>query len=315
MNKRRCDIVVDKLNLFFQRFMPIFPLLCVITGILSAEYSSKLLFLIPYIFAFMTFASSLNMKFRDIEVFKKYPKTILFTIAFLHIIMPVWAYFLAELLFNDPLLTIGFVISVAVPTGVSSLMWVSLCKGNIPLSLAIILIDTLLAPILLPLIVHVIAGKSVEIETASIMLDLLWMIVLPSIIAIFVNEFGNEQFNNKMKKKLPLFSKFSILSIILINSSVIAPYVKNFSSDLIFVVLLVLILTLSGYAIAFTIAHFTWKDKETKISFIFNAGMRNIAVGVVIATSYFPGTVAMPIVLGMLFQQLLASIVAKVVSR
>ena len=307
--------MIEKLNISIQRYMPIFPLICIFTGVVFNEISSKLLFLIPIIFAFMTFASSLNMRFKDIGIFKKYPKTILFTIAFLHIIMPIWAYFLAELLFADPLLTIGFVISVAVPTGVSSLMWVSMCKGNIPLSLAIILIDTLMAPVVLPLIVYVIAGKAIDIDTWSIIVDLLWMIVVPSIVAIFVNEWGNQVFNTKLKKNLPLFSKLSIFAIITINSSVIAPFVKDFSLELLTVVVLVLFLALTGYALAFLVAHYTWDDKKTKVSFVFNAGMRNIAVGVVIATSYFPPTVAMPVVLGMLFQQVLASIFAKIVIK
>lgn len=307
--------MLQKLNLFIQRYMPIFPLLCIVLGVIFANVGTKLVFLIPFIFAFMTFASSLNMRFRDIKVFAKYPKTILGTIAFLHIIMPFWAYILAESLFDNPLLTVGFVISVAVPTGVTSLIWVSISKGNVPLSLAIIFIDTLLAPIVLPLLVHFVAGKAVEIETISIMVDLLWMIVVPSIVAIFVNEWGNQSFNEKLKKNIPLFSKLALFSIITINSSVIAPYVKNFSWELVIVILLVLLLAVSGYLLAFLVAHFAWQERETKVSFIFNAGMRNIAVGVVIATTYFPPTVAMPVVFGMLFQQVLASFVAKQVEK
>lgn len=45
---------------------------------------------------------------------------------------------------------------------------------------------------------------------------------------------------------------------------------------------------------------------------VFNAGMRNIAVGVVLATTYFPSKVAMPVVFGMLFQQVLASVFYKI---
>ena len=307
--------MLQNLNLFIQRYMPIFPLICIALGVIFADISAKLVFLIPFIFAFMTFGSSLNMRFRDVTVFQKYPKTILFTIAFLHIIMPAWAYFLAEALFDNPLLTVGFVISVAVPTGVTSLIWVSLCRGNVPLSLAIILIDTLLAPFVLPLLVFVVAGKAIDIDTASIMIDLLWMIVVPSVVAIFVNEWGNQAFNTRLKKNLPLFSKLALFSIITINSSVIAPFIKDFSVELLKVVGLVLVLALSGYALAFLVAHFAWRDQDTKTSFIFNAGMRNIAVGVVIATSYFPPTVAMPVVLGMLFQQVLASFFAKIVMK
>ena len=49
-----------------------------------------------------------------------------------------------------------------------------------------------------------------------------------------------------------------------------------------------------------------------KTAFLFTAGMRNIALGVVIATTYFPSKVAMPVVFGMLFQQVLAAVVFRV---
>ena len=43
--------------------------------------------------------------------------------------------------------------------------------------------------------------------------------------------------------------------------------------------------------------------------------MRNIAVGVIVATTYFPCKVAMPVVFGMLFQQVLASVFSKMVTK
>ncbi|MDV7767593.1 hypothetical protein [Peribacillus sp. CSMR9] len=39
----------------------------------------------------------------------------------------------------------------------------------------------------------------------------------------------------------------------------------------------------------------------------FTGGMRSISAGSVLATTYFPAAVTVPVVLGMLFQQMLAS--------
>ncbi|MNY74734.1 hypothetical protein D3C86_2138360 [compost metagenome] len=43
--------------------------------------------------------------------------------------------------------------------------------------------------------------------------------------------------------------------------------------------------------------------------------MRNISAGAVLAVSYFPAPVAVPVVLGMVFQQLLASAVGFILGR
>ncbi|WP_338141821.1 bile acid:sodium symporter [Staphylococcus arlettae] len=97
--------------------------------------------------------------------------------------------FLTQTVFNDHLLTIGFVISVAIPTGVTSIIWINICKGDFPLGLSIILIDTLLAPIILPTLLYVLVGESINIDTISILKGLILTIVIPSIFGILVNEF------------------------------------------------------------------------------------------------------------------------------
>lgn len=307
--------MVQSLNQFIQRWMPVLTPLSLVIGVLLEKIGTHFLFLVPLLFAVMTFISSLNLKFRDIKVFKQYPKTILFMIAFLHILMPLWAFFLAELIFDDRLLTIGFLISVAVPTGVTSVIWVTISKGNLPLSLAIILIDTLLAPILMPLILHLVVGESISLNTSALIFDLIWMIVLPSILGILVNEWTKGKLFEQYGKPMSLISKICLFAIIMINSSAIAPYVKTIDLELAKVIAVVLFLAVSGYVFSLLLGRLFWKSEADQATFVFNGGMRNIAVGVVIATTYFPSKVAMPVVFGMLFQQVLASIFYKIIQK
>lgn len=307
--------MVQLLNQFIQKWMPVLTPLSLVIGVLLEKIGTHFLFLVPVLFAVMTFISSLNLKFRDIKVFKQYPKTILFVIAFLHILMPLWAFFLAELIFDDRLLTIGFLISVAVPTGVTSVIWVTISKGNLPLSLAIILIDTLLAPILMPLILHLVVGESISLNTSALIFDLIWMIVLPSILGIVVNEWTKGELFEQYGKPMSLVSKLCLFGIIMINSSAIAPYVKTIDLELAKVIAVVLFLAVSGYVFSLVLGRLLWKSEADQATFVFNGGMRNIAVGVVIATTYFPSKVAMPVVFGMLFQQVLASIFYKIIRK
>lgn len=307
--------MLEKFNFFIQRWMAVLTPLSLVLGVLLEDGGGHLLFLVPWLFAFMTFSSSLSMKFNDIKVFTTYPKTILFSIAFLHILMPIWAYFLSIIIFDDHLLTLGYVISVAVPTGVTSVIWVNMCKGHLPLSLSIILIDTLVSPIIIPFLLDIIAGESIAIDTSKIIIDLLWMIVLPSIVGIILNEVSNGSIRNSFGKYLAPFSKLSLFAVVMINSSAVAPYLKDISWELIGVIFVVLLLTISGYTFALLIGRFIWKDTRIVTTFVFIGGMRNIAVGVIVATTYFPPKVAMPVVFGMLFQQVLAAIFSKVIQK
>lgn len=295
--------------------MAVLTPLSLVLGVFLEDVGGYLLFLVPWLFAFMTFSSSLSMKLNDIKVFTKYHKTILISIAFLHILMPIWAYTLSTIIFDDHLLTIGYVLSVAVPTGVTSVIWVNICKGHIPLSLSIVLIDTLLSPIIMPYLLHIIVGESIAIDTASIIIDLLWMIVMPSIAGIALNELSKGSIQNTIGKYLGPLSKISLFGVIMINSSAIAPYLKDINWELIGVIFLVLILSISGYIFAMLLGRFIWKDTSILTTFVFIGGMRNIAVGVIVATTYFPAKVAMPVVFGMLFQQVLASLFSKVIQK
>jgi predicted Na+-dependent transporter len=263
----------------------------------------------------MTFAGSLHMKFKDVKIFVKHPVLIVFTMVFLHLLMPLWVYFLSTVIFDDHLLTVGFIVSVAVPTGVSSVIWINICKGNLPLGLSIILINTLLSPFIIPAMLHIVSGEQIHLDVASLMLNLILMIVLPTILGILVNELSKGEIPKRYGKKLSPISKLCLLTVIMINSSAIAPYLKDFNLHLISVLLLVFFVAVSGYAFALLIGRYILKDYPQMITLIFTGGMRNIALGVIVATTYFPSKVAMPVVFGMLFQQVLASVFSKVATK
>lgn len=307
--------MIATLNKRLQKLMPILTPLSLVIGVFLEDVGGHLLFLVPWLFAFMTFASSLSLSFSGLRSFMKYPWAILLTIAFLHILMPIWAYFVSNIFFTDHLLTIGFVLSVVVPTGVTSVIWISVCRGHLALGLSIILIDTLISPLVIPFLIHIVVGQSIEIDTPSIMLDLLWMIVLPSLAGVLLNEFTKGRIENTLGRTLEPFQKISLFSIVMINSSVIAPYIKQITWEIFGVILVVLFLAISGYALCLLIGHFLLKDPSITTTFVFTGGMRNIAVGVVIASTYFPSKVIMPVVFGMLFQQVLAAQFSRIIEK
>jgi len=307
--------MLEQLNTFLQKYIAILTPLSLVLGVLLENIGQHLLFLVSWLFAFMTFTGSLNMKFKDVKIFVKHPALILFSIIFLHLLMPLWAYFLATVIFDDHLLTIGFVLSVAVPIGVSSVIWINMCKGNLPLGLSIILIDTLLSPFIIPAMLYVVSGEKIELDVASLIFNLILMIVLPTILGILVNELSKGEIPKKYGKKLAPFSKLCLFAVVMINSSTIAPYLNDFNVQLISVLLLVLVVAGSGYVFALLIGRYVLKDYSVMTTLVFTGGMRNIAVGVIVATTYFPSKVAMPVVFGMLFQQVLASLFSKVVTK
>ena len=104
-------------------------------------------------------------------------------------LLPVLACGLGHLLFpgNDDLIT-GMVLEFSVPTAVVGLMWVTIYGGNSPLSLSLVIADTLLAPFLIPTTLQLLVGSRVSMDAAGMMRELLFMIALPALAAMSLNE-------------------------------------------------------------------------------------------------------------------------------
>ncbi|MEQ6356491.1 bile acid:sodium symporter family protein [Lysinibacillus sp. M3] len=290
--------------------MPILTPLSLVVGVLLGNVGHQLLFLMPWLFAFMTFAGSLNMSFEGIKNLRSYSKVIVIALVFLHLMMPMWAYFVSTVIFHDHLLTIGFVLSVAVPTGVTSFIWVSICRGHLPLCLAIILIDTLISPVVIPALLHIVMGQTIEIDTAGLMLDLLWMIVVPSLVGVALNELTKGNIAMTLGKKLAPFSKLSLFSIVMINSSAIAPYIKHFSWELVVVIVVVFVLAVSGYALCLVLGE-GYKYYNNVCFYRRDAEYCCWSSD----SHYILSKTVMPVVFGMLFQQVLASFFSRIVEQ
>lgn len=302
--------MLDRINIVLQRYIAVLTLLSLLGGVIFDGYLKQLIIIVPYIFAFMTFSGSIRMKFRDLHIFLEAKGTILYCMFILHVVMPAISYMIASTLFDDQLLVIGFVMLMTVPTGVTSLIWISIGRGDVALGIAVILLDTLLAPIIIPFVLHLVSGTTVEIDTISLIIGLMLMIVVPTIIAILLNELTHGKFPDWVGNRLSPFSKIALFLIVLINGSAIGPYVKDMDIELLKIIAVVFIIVVIGYIVAVGSSHFMQHSYARYVSMTFLGGMRNISTGVIVATTYFPPKVAMPVAFGMLFQQLFASIVS-----
>ena len=234
----------------------------------------------------------------------------------LHVLLPVLACGLGHLLFpgNDDLIT-GMVLEFSVPTAVVGLMWVTIYGGNSPLSLSLVIADTLLAPFLIPATLQLLVGSRVSMDAAGMMRELLFMIAIPALAAMSLNELTHGRVRKEWPSKLAPFSKMCLIFVVTSNSSKVAPYVRDLTPQRVLVAAAILLLAASGYAIGWFLSRFFGGDRETAVSMIYGSGMRNISAGAVIAAAYFPGEVLFPVMIGTLFQQVLAACYGKLIER
>jgi bile acid:Na+ symporter, BASS family len=308
--------LLQKLNRQLERIMPMITPLSVIIGVLFAASFTPYTNWIPWIFAFMTFAGSLGANLNAFKETLKHPFPLFLTLMILHVLMPVYAWGIGQLAFNGDAYTItGIVLGMAIPTGISSLIWVTIYRGNIALTLSIIVIDTILSPFIVPLTLTLMVGSRVEMDVFSIMSGLFGMVVIPSLLGMLLNQATKGKAKTVLSPKLAPFSKIGLAVVVMINAAAVSPYLRSIDAKLLQITAIVFFIAFTGYLLSFFIGKLFRGDRDTVVALTFTGGMRNISAGAVLAVSYFPPPVAVPVVVGMLFQQVLASIYGFMVDR
>ncbi|WAA13384.1 bile acid:sodium symporter family protein [Fervidibacillus halotolerans] len=305
--------MLQNLNRNFERSIPFIAPFSVILGIFLTSYVKDFTYLIPCLFAFMTFEGSLSLNFRDLKEAVRQPLPVFIILSFLHIIMPMLTWGIAQLTFPEDSETMtGLILSMVIPTGITSFIWVSMKKGNQALTLSVIIIDALLAPFLVPLSLSILVGQDVALDLWQMMSSLLFMIVFPSIIALLFNEFTKGNSGKVWKPRLSPISKLFLCGVMLLNGAEVAPFFQTFNWELVYIMIVVIFVTFIGYFLSFIIGKVLQFPKRSLVSLTFGGGMRNVSAGAVIAITFFPSPVVLPIVVSMLFQQMIASIFAMI---
>jgi predicted Na+-dependent transporter len=256
----------------------------------------------------MTLIGSLKSSFRDLLAVLVKPQKLIILLIILHVVMPLIGWLAAMLFFpGDPYTVTGYVLLFAIPTGVVSVVWVSMHGGNVALTLALILIDTLLSPLIVPGTLHVLMGASVQIQLGEMMKGLLWMVVLPSIAGMLLNQFTKGKVAVTCGPPLAPFVKVGLFVVVSINGASIARYLKHPDGRLALIIAVTFVTVVLGYIIGAVVSHRLHWSHEDAVAVQFNSGMRNLSAGAVLAVQYFPPAVALPVISGMLFQQILAA--------
>ncbi|SMC70442.1 bile acid:sodium symporter family protein [Moheibacter sediminis] len=204
---------------------------------------------------------------------------------------------------NDHIHTIwlGFLFLGALPSTVSSsVVMVSMAKGNMPAAIfnASIsgIIGILITPLWIGLFVH---QTNHDFDYSAIYIKLLLEIAAPLTLGILLQKFGH-QLAIKYAKELSLFDKSIIL--IIIYKSFAESFIENiFSSlewkDLGIILVMVLILFLVVYLLIARISRFLKFSQEDTITAQFCGTKKSLVHGTVFSKILFQGTTSIGIIL------------------
>ena len=281
---------------------------CVALGVLFPDQISVLKPFVTALFAFMTFQGALGNNLRNLVDAFRHPAAMIATLLISALAMPAAAYLLGSLFFGDnPNLVCGIVLEYTVPVAVVSAMWINMFDGDISQGLATLLVSTVIAPVTMPLTLQGLLGRAVEVDAMGMMSDMLVEIALPALAGMVVNDLSRGWGKRVLSPAIAPVAKIALVLVILSNSTGVSPYIRNLTPTLVGVTVFIGLFATSGYFWGLIISRLWKRPRETQITMTFQTGMRNISAGAVVAAQYFPGEVMFPVIIGTLFQQVLAA--------
>lgn len=217
------------------------------------------------------FGMGTSMSIRDFAGVVKTPQAVLIGVGAQFLIMPLLGLTLAWLSGLPPEIAAGLILMGSSPSGLASNVMTYLAKANLALSITLTSVTTMLAPLMTPFLMKVLAGEFIEIDLVKMMWDIFKMIIIP----IGAGLIFNKIFRGKsawLDKAMPIVSMIGIGLIIVVITAAGRDALLDIGMLLIG---LVLIHNFSGYAIGYWFARmFRMGEKDCRTVAI-EVGMQN----------------------------------------
>lgn len=197
--------------------------------------------------------------------------------------MPILALSISFIFSFDEALTVGMMLVGTSAGGTASNVIAYLAKGDLALSVSMTLVSTLLAIFLMPFLMWIYVGASIDIPALNMFIDLIKITIIPLFLGICLNKFFNK-FINSFKSVLPAIS---IGAIIFIIGVIVAVNANNFKDIGIIVAIAVALHNVFGMIIGYFGALAFKFDKKTAVTIAIEVGMQNSGLSVALAVKYF----------------------------
>lgn len=217
------------------------------------------------------FGMGSSMSLDDFAAVVKSPKGVLVGVALQFIIMPLLGFTLASFSGFEPEIAAGIILIGCSPSGLASNVMSYLAKANVPLSLTVTSITTLIAPFMTPFLMKHLAGAYVEIEVQKMMIDIAKMILVPIGAGLVFNRLMRGRME-WLDKVMPMVSMGAIATIIVVITAAGRDSLLNIGPMLI---LIVLVHNGMGYGLGYSLSKLLRLPERDCRTVAIEVGMQN----------------------------------------
>ena len=274
--KRLCKLISD--------YMGVLVLLAAVAGVLFPGTLSKLKpALINPLLGIIMFGMGLTLKTEDFRVVFSRPKDVIIGCLAQFTVMPLLAFALTRIFQLEQALAIGVILVGCCPGGTASNVITYLAKGDLALSVGMTAVSTILAPVLTPLLVWLLAGEMVAVDVVGMLLSILWVVILPIALGLLVKRFW-PQTTERATGYLPAVSTLAICLIVLI---VIAANAHKLLDGGWIILVIVALHNICGFGIGYLIGTVLHLLPAKRRAISIEVGMQNSGLASSLAAIHF----------------------------
>lgn len=197
----------------------------------------ELAMLITPLIQLIMFGTGSSMGLKDFVELSRAPKSVLVGVAAQFTIMPLLALILAKTIGFEDEIAAGVILLGCAPTSVTASLFSYLAKANVALAITVTSITTLIAPLLIPLLMKMLAGGYIEIDVLSMMWGMVKIVLLPIAAGLIFNKLTSGK-AKWLQSAMPYVSMFGIALIVAIIIAAGRESILNIGALLLLAVLL-----------------------------------------------------------------------------
>lgn len=274
--KRLCDFIARWMGLLV-------VIVAAVSLLIPASFSWIDTWSINPLLGVIMFGMGLTLSPHDFHIVLSRPKDILIGCLAQFTVMPLLAWGLAWVFALPKELALGVMLVGCCPGGTASNVITYLAKGDLALSVGMTATSTLLAPILTPLLVWLLAGTMVDVDTLGMLQSIVYVVIAPIIVGLLCQSF----LPKLTKSVVPYLPAFSSIVIAYVVGIVVSHNADRLLVGGLIVVLVVMMHNLLGLSTGFLIGKLLHIAKPKCVALSIEVGMQNSGLASSLAVLHF----------------------------
>lgn len=222
-------------------------------------------------------------------------------------VMPALGWSLASLYHLPTELAVGLILVASCPGGTASNVITFLARADVPLSVTMTAVSTLMAVIMTPTLTALLASSRVNVPAGGLLLSTVQVVILPIVAGVALNRYAPRL----TKRILPAAPLVAVIMITLIVASIVGAGRDQVLSAGLQLVLAVFTLHTGGFLFGYLGTRLFGGRRTQARTISIEVGMQNSGLGVVLARQNFASPlVAIPSAISSVFHSLIGSLVA-----